>query len=232
MKEKVIKLASQVPIVAIRGSVVFPHTDTLLTFGRQKSVLAVNSAFQEDRVIAIFSQKDPKTADPGTKDLYEVGTIATITQMMQSNGEIHALTRGQARIELKEIITHEPYLIGRVYELKEQKTETPEIKALAKNLGNLFKKAINLGKQAEVVTVMRIVSGQATIIELVDQIASLLDIKVEEKQKLLGMLSLKTRLQNVLKLLTKEINVLDLERTISVKTQKRFEGQMKKAMLR
>ncbi|MBU0998389.1 endopeptidase La [Patescibacteria group bacterium] len=232
MSEKVIKLARQVPIVAIRGSVVFPHTDTLLSFGRQKSVLAVNSAFQQDRVIAIFSQKDPKMVDPDQDDLYKVGTIATITQMMQTDGEIHALIRGQARIKLQEIISHEPFLLGSVVELDEGKKETPEVKALANNLSGLFKKAINLGKQVEVVTVMKIISGQVDARELSDQVASLLELKVSEKQKLLEMLELKPRLEKVHKLLNQEINVLDLERTINVKTQKRFEDQMKKAMLR
>ena len=232
MKQKVVKLARQVPLVAIRGSVVFPHTDTLLSFGRQKSVLAVNSAFQQDRVIAIFTQKDPKTVDPDFDDLYEVGTIATITQMMQTDGEIHALIRGQARIELKQIISHEPFLLGGVVELKEKRRETSEVKALANNLSKLFKRAINLGKRVEVVTVMKIISGQIEAVELADQVASLLDLKVSEKQKLLEILDLKTRMKKALSLLTQEINVLDLERTISVKTQKRFEDQMRKAMLR
>ena len=232
MSEKVIKLARQVPIVAIRGSVVFPHTDTLLSFARQKSVLAVNSAFQQDRVVAIFSQKDPKTVDPDKDDLYKVGTIATITQMMQTDGEVHALIRGQARIKLQEIVSHEPFLLGRVVEIDEEKTVTPGVKALANNLSGLFKKAINLGKQVEVVTVMKIISGQVDIRELADQVASLLELKVTEKQKILEMLELKPRLEKVHKLLNQEINVLELERTINVKTQKRFEDQMKKAMLR
>lgn len=232
MKQEEIKITRQVPIVAIRGSVVFPHTDTLLSFGRQKSVLAVNSAFQEDRVIAIFSQKDPKVTDPDIEDLYEIGTIATITQMMQTNGEIHALIRGQARIRVKQIIVHEPYLIGKVEELPEVRQDSASIKALANNLSELFKKAINLGKQVEVVTVMKIISGQADPLEVADQIASLLEIKVSEKQKLLEMLSLKPRMEKVLELLSKEAEVLDLERTISTKTQRRFEDQMRKAMLR
>src|SRR3972149_10038367 len=93
------KLIRQVPIVPVRGSVVFPHSDTLLSFGRKKSTMAVNSAFQEDRVIAVFTQKDSKVQDPDKEDLYEIGTIATITQMMATDGEIHSLIRGQARIK-------------------------------------------------------------------------------------------------------------------------------------
>lgn len=222
----------RVPIVPVRGSIVFPHTDTLLSFGRVKSVAAINTAFQEDRVIAIFGQKDSRTEEPGKEDLYEIGTIATITQMMSTDGEIHALIRGQARISLKEILAEEPYLIGKVEEIPEDVATDPEITVVAKKLQELFKKSINLGKQAEIMTVMKLVSGTVEPIELSDQIASLLEIKVAEKQKVLEMVDLKARLNAVLDYLAKEVNALEIERTISSKTQKRFEDQMKKAMLR
>lgn len=222
----------RVPIVPVRGSVVFPHTDTLLSFGRTKSITAINTAFQEDRVIAIFSQKDPRTADPGKEDLQEIGTIATITQMMSTDGEIHALIRGQARISLKKILTEEPYLTGMVEEIPEEIGDMPDITVLAKKLQELFKRSINLGKQAEIMTVMKLVSGSVEPIELSDQVASLLEIKPAEKQKILEEFDLKTRLNVVLEYLTKEVNALEIERTISSKTQKRFEDQMKRAMLK
>ncbi len=222
----------RVPIVPVRGSVVFPHTDTLLSFGRVKSVTAINTAFQEDRVVAIFSQKDPRTADPTKDDLHEIGTIATITQMMSTEGEIHALIRGQARISLKEILSEEPYLIGKVEEIPEEIGNFPEITVIAKKLQELFKRSINLGKQAEIMTVMKLVSGTVEPIELSDQVASLLEIKPAEKQKILEEVDLKKRLTVVLEYLSKEVNALEIERTISSKTQKRFEDQMKRAMLK
>ncbi|OGZ27303.1 MAG: endopeptidase La [Candidatus Nealsonbacteria bacterium RIFOXYC1_FULL_40_7] len=225
-------ITRRVPIVPVRGSVVFPHTDTLLSFGRTKSVTAVSSAFQEDKVIAVFSQKDSRTADPGQEDLNSVGTIATITQMMTTEGEIHALIRGQARITLKEIIAQEPYLIGKVEEIPEEIGESPEIGVLAKKLQELFKKSINLGKQAEIMTVMKLVSGTVEPVEMSDQVASLLEIKPSEKQKILEEINVRKRLAIVLEYLAKEVNALEIERTISSKTQKRFEDQMKKAMLR
>ncbi len=222
----------RVPIVPIRGSVVFPHSDTLLSFGREKSVSAINSAFQEDRVVAIFTQKDPRTSDPGEDDLYKIGTIATITQMMSTEGEVHALIRGQARITLHEIIAQEPFLIGKVEEISEEIGNLTEIGVMAKKLQELFKKAVNLGKQAEIMTVMKLVSGGVEPIELTDQIASVLEIKPGEKQKILEEPNLKKRLETVIELLAKEVNALEIERTISSKTQKRFEDQMKKTMLR
>ena len=222
----------RVPIVAVRGSVIFPRTDTLLSFGRPKSVSAINTAFQEDKVVAIFAQKDSRATDPDEGDLHEVGTIATITQMMSTEGEIHALVRGQARITLKEILTTEPHLIGMVEELTEEIEDTPEVKVLSNKLQELFKKSVNLGKQAEIMTVMKLVGGGVETLELVDQIASILEISVPDKQKILEELSLVKRLHTVLEQLAKEVNALDVERTISTKTQKRFEDQMKRAMLR
>src|SRR3990167_10513560 len=149
----------RVPIVAVRDSVIFPRTDTLLSFGRPKSISAVNSAFQSDRVVAIFTQIDPRSTDPEKEDLYQIGTIATITQMMSTEGEVHALVRGQARIKLEEVLSREPYLLGKVSEIPEEIEEAPEVKAMASQLSELFKRAINSGKQAEIMTVMRLISG-------------------------------------------------------------------------
>src|SRR3990170_5354088 len=239
MREETTKIISnpgktfrQIPVVAIRGSVIFPHTDAVLSFGRKKSVVAVNNAFQEDRVVGIFTQKDSRMPDPGGEDLYKVGTIATITQMMSTEGEIHAVVRGQARIKLIELVSKEPYLVAKVEEISTVGEQGSEIEALANKVSDLFKKAINLGKSAEIMAVMRLVSGKVEPEELADQIASLLDIKTKIKQELLETTSLKTRLEKVLDYLSHEINVLELERSISSKTQRRFEDQMRKAMLR
>ena len=220
----------KVPIVPIRGSVVFPNTDAVLTFGRKKSIDAINAAFQTDKIVAIFTQKDAKTTDPGLDDLYQIGTIAVITQMMSTDGEIHCVIRGQVRVKMNKITESDPHIIAEVEEVMED-TPTDEIRAFSNKLIELFKKAINLGKQAEVMTVMRLISGTPEPNEVADQIASLLEIKVSEKQILLETLSLKTRLEKVLSHLTHEVNVLELEKTISTKTQKRFEDQMRKAML-
>lgn len=222
----------KIPIVAIRGSVVFPHTDAVLTFGRKKSVKAIDTAFKGDRVVAIFTQKDPRTADPDIEDLHKVGTIATITQMMLTDGEINAVVHGQARIKMEELLTREPFMIGKVIEISEVIDDAAKVEALARKLSALFKKSVNLGKQAEITTVIKLVSGTADPIELVDQVSSLLDIGTTQKQKLLETPLVRRRLAKVYELLSHEISVLDLEKSISKKTHKRFEDQMRKAMLR
>ena len=219
------------PVVAIRGTVAFPFTDSIFSFGRPKSIAAVNTAFQEDRVVAVFTQKDARTADPGFDDLYQIGTIATITQMMSTDGEIHAMVKGQVRAKLEEVVATDPYMIGRITEISQIDTTGDEVQALARQLLDLFKKAINLGKSAEITAVMRVISGQTEPAELVDLVSSMLDIKLADKQKLLESPSVQERIEKVIEYLVHEINVLEIERTISTKTQKSFEDKMRKAML-
>ncbi len=226
------KTLRTVPVVAVRGSVVFPHTDSLLSFGRSKSISAVNTAFQEDRVIAVFSQRNPESEDPEFSDLYKVGTIATITQMMTVDGEIHAMIKGQARVRIVEELANEPHMVAKVEEIAEEDLDTDESQALGRQLTELFRRAVNLGKNVEIPVVMRIISGQSETVEIADSIAALLDIRTKEKLSLLNTFSVKERLQKVIDLLAREVNILDLERTITMKTQKKFEDQMKKAMLR
>ena len=80
------------PIVALRGSVVFPRVEAVLTFGRPKSKAAVSSAFSGDRLVAIFTQKDARISDPTPEDLYEIGTVGVIQQLMPTDNEITPLS--------------------------------------------------------------------------------------------------------------------------------------------
>lgn len=221
-----------VPIIAIRGSVVFPHTDTLLSFVRPMSVSAADSAFQKDRLVAIFTQKDSRINDPEKEDLQEVGTLATITQMMTVEDGTHALVRGQVRVKLSEIVSDSPFLYGNVEELPDVLDNTPEVLALAKKLSDAFKKALTLGKMVEVMSVVKLISESSNPTELTDQIASVLDVKLAEKQTLLETFPLINRMKKVHELLNKEISILEIEKTISSKTQQQFDEIMKKNILR
>lgn len=221
-----------VPVVALRGSVVFPKVEAILTFGRPKSKTAVSASFNGDRLIAVFTQKDARVSEPTKGDLYETGTLATIQQLMPSENEYHVLVRGVSRVKLSEILSQEPFLVCKVSEISEEIKNNEAEEALAKHLVQLFEKAVRLGKPVDVQTVMRLLSAKINPSELVDQIAYLLDIRTSQKQELLQELSLQTRLKKVTDYLGHEVGVLELEKTISAKTQKRFEEQMRKAMLR
>lgn len=221
-----------VPLIPIRGSVVFPHTDTLLSFVRPKSVTAANDAFNKDRLVAIFTQKDSRINDPVKEDLYEIGTLATVSQMMSVDEGTHALVRGVSRVRLKEIIADSPIPFAVVEEMEEEKLYTPEILAFAKTLSDQFKQALTLGKVVEVISIVKLITDNSNPSEVTDQIAITLDIKVAEKQEILSTIPLLERMKKVQMYLSKEIGVLSIEKEIASETQKQFDENMKRNILR
>ena len=222
-----------IPAVALRDSVVFPYTEFPLTFGRPRSNNAVKSAFAgtTDRFMAVFTQKDPRIIEPGKDDLYEIGTLVAIEHLFETDGNLAVFARGVARIRLEEVVSTDPFLLVRVSEIPEIVDETEETKALSLHLVNEYRRAFNFGKSIDVKILMRLSTGVSSS-ELVDQIASSLEINTEEKQSLLEQSLVKERLVKVSEYLAREIKVLEIERTISSKTQEKFEKEMKEAVLR
>lgn len=221
-----------VPIIPIRDGIIFPNTDSVLTFGRPKSLAALESSFsQQDRIVCFVLQKNARLNDPTTADLYSVGTLSKIERMIRADGEINAQVRGISRVKILSFEQHDEYLMARVVDLPEEADNTPELEALCNHLTNEFRRAMNFGKSADFLVFMNIMSENSPS-ELSDLIASALDLKPQERQELLEMTNVKERLQKLTDLLAKEIKVLELERRISSKTQERFEKGAREAMLR
>jgi ATP-dependent Lon protease len=224
-KEKIL------PLVPLRDTVIFPHTHIPLTFGRPKSNAAVSASFKADKFICFVAQKEARTELPGKEDFYSVGTLAIIEQVIPAEGSVHALVHGLSRVEIREIVSAEPFFVAKVVEMPEILEETDETKALAKHLTEQVQKAFNLGKSIDVGLLMRILSG-IPMVDLVDEVASVLELKGEEKQALLETFSVKERLEKVASHLSYEIKILELESSIASKTQARFDKGMKEAVLR
>lgn len=220
-----------VPIIPIRDGIIFPSTDSVLTFGRPKSLAALESAFQHERIVCFALQKNSRLNDPNPEDLFEIGTLSRIERMIRTDGEINAQVKGLARVKILGFEKHDSYFVARVVELEEVVTETEEIKALCNHLTNEFRKAMNFGKSADFLLFMNIMSENSPS-ELSDLIASALELKPTERQELLEMLDVKARLQKLTELLAKELKILELERRIASKTQERFEKGAREAMLR
>ncbi|MBA3723340.1 MAG: endopeptidase La [Candidatus Levybacteria bacterium] len=220
-----------VPVIPIRDGIIFPSTDSVLTFGRPKSLAALESAFQKERVVCFVLQKNARLNDPSSDDLYEIGTLSRIERMIRTDGEINAQVRGISRVKILGYEKHDSYFMARVIELPEEVEKNEEIKALCNHLTNEFRKAMNFGKSADFLLFMNIMS-ETSPAELSDLIASALDLKPQERQELLEMTDVKGRLQKLTELLAKEIKILELERRIASKTQERFEKGAREAMLR
>lgn len=228
-----VKLVNEirVPLVALRDVVIFPFTEVPLTFGRVKSSAAVSSAFKSDKMVCFVCQKNSKTEMPSEDDLYQLGTLAIIEHLVESNGNIHALVKGIVRVRVQQILQSEPYFIASVIEDKEEVTESDELKALAKHITEQVQKIFNLGKPIDVMVLMKLLSG-VSYAELANQTASLLDLKAVDEQMLLEIPSINERLERVAGRLSYEMKILELERSIANKTQARFDKGMRETILR
>lgn len=219
------------PLVALRDVVIFPHTEVPLTFGRIKSNAAIAAAFKTNKLVCFVCQKNPKTEIPGDVDLYDIGTLASIDHLIESNGNIHALVRGVSRVKIEKILQSDPYFVASILEFPEIIVENDEARALAKHVTEQIQKVFNLGKAIDVMVLMKLLSG-VSLDELANQTASLLDLKPADKQKLLEISSINERLERVAERLSYEIKILELEKNIANKTQARFDKGMKEAILR
>ncbi|MDO8459714.1 MAG: LON peptidase substrate-binding domain-containing protein, partial [Nanoarchaeota archaeon] len=221
-----------VPIIPIRDGIIFPNTDSVLTFGRPKSLAALELSFSQERIVCFVLQKSSKVNDPSPEDIYKIATLCRIERMIKADGEINAQVRGLSRVKIKSFHENENFLIGHVEELPEETEDTPEIKALSNHLINEFRRAMNLGKTADFLVFMNIMSPDNPPNQLADLAASVLDLKPTQKQELLETTNVKIRLEKVAEYLAKEIKVLELEKKISSKTAERFEKGAREVMLR
>lgn len=219
------------PVVPIRDGTIFPHTDIVLTFGRPKSIAAIESAFNGDKTVCFVMQKDAKVNEPQSEDLYEIGTLGQIDRMLKTEGEINALVKGLTRTRIIKYEASDPFLLARVEELPEEFVVSDEATALVNHLTSEYRRAVNLGKSVDFLVFMNIMSGLSPS-SLADQVASTLDIKSDEKQALLEEINVKIRLEKAVEYLNHEIKVLEIERKISTKTQERFDKNIREAVLR
>jgi ATP-dependent Lon protease len=225
------KREKTVPLVPLREGVVFPHADAVLTFGRRKSNAGVEAAFRSDRLIVFVTQKNSKTSEPKFKDIYTIGTLCTIERILKTNGEINALVRGMTRVKIKTLEAKEPFLVAKVEELSETIEESDEMYALEKHVTTNFKKAVNIGKSVDFMMFMKVMGG-VTSSELADQVGTNLDISTEQKQELLETLNVKKRLEAVSDYLSQELKILEIEKNIATKTQRKFDKSMRETVLR
>ncbi len=220
-----------IPIIPIRDGIIFPYTDSVLTFGRPKSLAALESSFNSERIVGFVLQKNARLNEPSSSDLYTVGTLSHIERMIKSDGEINAQVKGLTRIKILEYVQDAPFLMARVKEVEDAIVDTPEIKALTNHLINEFRRAVNLGKFVDFLVFMNVMSDNSPN-QLSDLVASVLDIKPTEKQEFLEETDVRKRLERIIEVLAKEIKVLELEKKIASKTQERFEKGAREVMLR
>jgi ATP-dependent Lon protease len=223
-------LPSEVPVVPLRGAVVLPMTVAPLGVSRGMSVEAVNRALAGDRMILLLLQKN-EGDEPAADDLHRVGTVAMIRQMAKAPAGMRVLVEGLARVSVEELKNERGYFIASITPLPEPAERSLEIDARVRRLQDLVDRALSLatGLSPDLRTLLTSIDDPLRIAYL---LASLLDMKAEDKQKLLEENSVAIKLDAVASALAREIDVLELKGQIESKAEKEMTDAQRQYMLR
>lgn len=218
------------PIIPIKEGVLYPSTESVLTFGRKLSQKSVRRALKGSKLVVLVTQKRSNIEEPTVEDLYNVGTLATLERALDTTTQLNVLARGIERVGIIEFTQTSPFY-GKVKILKEVLNKDSESEALAKHLQQEFHNSIQMGRSVEFLSFMKLMSG-ATESELTDQIASTLTNSTKEKQKVLETLDVKERMKLVAARLSHEIEILKIEKDVVNKTQTKMSQAMRENVLR
>lgn len=212
--------ARTMPVLALRGLAVFPEQTVHFEVGRSKSILALEAAMKQDQTLFLVPQKDLLKDDPKLNDLYAVGTVAKIKQILKSQGESYqVLVNGICRGRITELSQSEPYLAGIVEAVAvPQVTDNSRLQALRREANSLYGLYLQMFEHpAQAVQLRMMASSDCGF--LADSIAQNSGIDFRDKAKLLCQLSPANRLESAVKLLRQEVEILRLEAGIQEKTR-------------
>ena len=221
-----------VPLLPLRGALVFPGLVVPLNVGRPRSIAAIEQAMLEDRRLVLATQKDAKIEEPKPQEIYSVGTIATIKQMNKAtDGTIRIVTEGTSRCRILRYTQEQPYLRVVVEEIQVAEEKSVETEALMKTVIHQYERYIKLSKKLPPDAVLSVISVEEPG-RLADAIAAHLLSRTEDKQEVLEAIPPKERLEKVSSILTRETELLELERRINVRVRKQIEKTQKEYYLR
>ncbi len=220
------------PLLPLRGILVFPYMVIHLDVGRDKSVEAVDDSMTTDRKVFLATQKEAQTDDPGEEDIFSIGTIAEVKQLVKlPGGAIRILVEGIARGKIKKYVTEAPFFKVEVEQFEEEYEKDSAIEALMRSLVNQFEQYVKLSKRIPPETMVSVMNLEDPG-RLADIVASHLSLRIEEKQEILETIDIVKRLEKLYDSLSKELEIIELERKISVRVRKQMEKTQKEYYLR
>ena len=211
------------PVLPLRDIVVFPHMIVPLFVGREKSVRALEAVMKDDKQILLVAQKNAGQDDPGADDLFQIGTISTVLQLLKlPDGTVKVLVEGGRRARVAGFKETAPYFEAFVEKIEEPPVEGRETEALARTVVAQFEQYIKLNKKIapEVLVSVNQIEDAS---KLADTIASHLGLKIPEKQELLELPSVAARLEKVFAHMEGEIGVLQVEKRIRSRVKRQME---------
>lgn len=222
----------RLPLLPLRGLLVYPSMVLHLDVGRDKSVRALEKSMIDDHMILLCSQSEVNIEEPTEDDIYRVGTIAKVRQMLKlPNGTIRVLVEGVVRAEIMDYVPNDQFYEVTVLELPEPETDDPEVDALMRSVLSQFEHYISLSKKVTPET-LAAVSDIDEPGRLADVITSHLSLKIKDKQDILETIDVRERLERLLDILNNEREVLELERKINQRVKKQMEKTQKEYYLR
>ena len=210
-------------VLPLRDIVVFPHMIVPLFVGRDKSVQALENVINADKKILLVTQKSPSEDDPTASDLYEVGTIGTILQLLKlPDGTVKVLVEGGERVRINKFTEENDYIEATVTEIADTSPQNEELEALARAVMSQFEQYVKLNKKIppEVIVSVNQISDSS---KMADTIASHLTLKIEEKQDILEMGPAAERLEKLYSMMEGEIGVLQVEKRIRGRVKRQME---------
>src|SRR5262249_13965090 len=211
------------PLLPLRDTVVFPHMIVPLFVGRKKSILALEEAMRSDTFILLATQKNASDEDPATEAIYEVGTLASVLQLLKlPDGTVKLLVEGAERAKVVKYTDCSEYYEAEAVALGDTMGERAEAKAFARLVTNEFESYVKLNKKVppEVVSVVQRIEDYA---KLADTVASHLAVKIPDRQAILETTAVTERLEKVLGLIDSEISVLQVEKRIRTRVKRQVE---------
>ncbi len=220
------------PVAPLRDGPVFPNTDVPLVFGRSKSVSALKSASETNRLIFVVAQKDPQAIESDSANLQEIGTICQIKHIFQSESELNVLVSGLSRAKVIRYQSLDSFLVAEVEEIPDKlDADDPEITALVTHINSEFQNLLRLGRTFDFFVLMKL-SSELGPGELSNQLAAVLDFTSLDRQEILDNPDVKVRLKKVSDQIAKELKVLELERKIISSSQAKMEKNMRENLLK
>ncbi len=230
--ERITRLPDELPILPLRGVVVYPETTVPLTIGQPRSIKLVDDVIASERLVGLITTIDPDVESPGPDDMYKVGTVAVINRLFRApDGTIRLLMQGIARFKVAEFTQYEPYLRAKII-LHPEKTETGlEVEALARNARDQFEHIAELIPSIPRELVATIASLEDPL-QTVYSVANFQRMDIEDAQSILELDSSSEKLRKLVSLLTREGEVLELGQKIQNEARNEIEKMQRDYFLR
>ena len=231
MSEVIEEQLSSIPVLPLRDVVVYPHMVIPLFVGREKSIKALEAAMENDKQILLVSQKSAAQDEPETDDLYNIGTISSILQLLKlPDGTVKVLVEGNERARIVHYMGSDDYFTAQMVKFEDEVIDEREAEVLSRSLTTQFDQYVKLNKKIppEILTSLSSIEDPN---RLVDTIAAHMSLKIDEKQKILEIVDLRERLEHLMTLMESELDLLQVEKRIRGRVKRQMEKSQREYYL-